>query len=412
MTMGQLGMKHPSLAGMVDAMKVKISREAMHRRFTDTAVAFMRKCAEFVITQKATEMIRMQSKILLHFRRILIYDSTSWDISPELKNVLPGCGGGASDANCKVQACYEYISGELMFFEITAGNNPDNAYSHQLPSQIQQGDLILFDLGYFCMKTLNNINKIGAYFLCRFLVGTALLDPATSMSVDLLQTLKTIQGNFHQMKVLMGSKNRGNPVVCRLVCLRVPQDIANERRRKLRRSAQRKNRPSPSDYHLQMADWTLMVTNVPQEWLPPEMMRPFYSLRWQIELLFKQIKTVLCIHKSNTCKANRLLCEIYGKLIMAVMIHRIHADINIRLWNTKRRELSMEKLYKRIQERAFIILGLLLTSLQRAIDYLQKEIPLLIKNCLKSSQRSRRTSLEIIESGPLGLKKSATLDAA
>jgi hypothetical protein len=104
------------------------------------------------------------------------------------------------------------------------------------------------------MKTLNNINRIGAYFLCRYLVGTALLDPVTSMSVDLLQTLKTIRGNFHQMKVLMGRKNGGNPVICRLVCLRVPQDIANERRRKLRKSAQRKNRRSPSDYHLQMAD--------------------------------------------------------------------------------------------------------------------------------------------------------------
>ena len=143
-----------------------------------------------------------------------------------------------------------------------------------------------------------------------------------------------------------------------------------------------------------------MITNVPQQWLPPEMVRPFYSLRWQIELLFKQIKTVLCIHKSNTGRENRLCCEIYGKIIMAVMIHRIHAYINIRLWNSKRKELSMEKLYKRIQERAFIILDLLLNSLQKAICYLQEEIPRLIKNCMKLHQRSRRSTLEIIEYGP------------
>ena len=96
---------------------------------------------------------------------------------------------------------------------------------------------------------------------------------------------------------------------------------------------------------------------------------------------------------------------------MAVIIHRIHADINIRLWNTRRRELSMEKLYKRIQERAFIILNLLLLSLQKAIAYLQDEIPRLIKNCLKSRQRSRRTTLETLEYGQL---KAASdfLDAA
>ena len=72
----------------------------------------------------------------------------------------------------------------------------------------------------------------------------------------------------------------------------------------------------------------------------------------------------------------------------------------------------MEKLYKRIQERAFIILDLLLVSLQKAIDYLQEEIPRLIKNCLKSRQRSRRTTLEIMEYGLLSPKETVMLDAA
>ena len=356
-------------------------------------------------------MIRLQSKILQHFKRILIFDSTSWDISPALKNVLPGYGGGASDANCKVQTCYEYNGGELMFFEITAGTNPDNAYTSELTSHLRQGDLILFDLGYFCTKTLRDINRIGAYFLCRFFIGTALLDPITLMPIDLLQTLRKMKGNSYQMNVLMGSQYRGLQVVCRLVYLRVPQEIANERRRKMRKAMQKRKGREPSAYHMQMAGWTLMVTNAPEEWLPTEMMRPLYSLRWQIELLFKQIKSVLCIHRSNTGKENRLLCEIYGKLIMAVMIHRIHADINIRLWNTQRRELSMEKFYKRIQERAFIILQLLLVSLQKATAYLQDEIPRLIKNCLKSRQRSRRSTLETIDRGKLKAA-SVILDAA
>jgi hypothetical protein len=88
MTVGQLGMEHPSLAGMVEAVKVAISREGMHRRFTDTAVAFMRRCTEFVPKQKASEMIRLQSKILQHFKRILIFDSTGWDIAWMLSQAM------------------------------------------------------------------------------------------------------------------------------------------------------------------------------------------------------------------------------------------------------------------------------------------------------------------------------------
>ena len=236
----------------------------MHRRFTGAAVAFMRRCAEFVLKQKASEMIQLQSKVLQHFKRILIFDSTSWDISPALRPVLPGSGGGASDANCKVQVCYEYKGGELMFFEITNGITPDNAYTVELTSHLRHGDLILFDLGYFCTKTLREISRIGAYFLCRFLVSTNLLDPYTLMPIDLLHTLKNMKGDFHQMQVLIGNQNKGGPVISRLVCLRVPQEIANERRRKMRRNMQRKKGREPNEFYLQMADWTLMLTNAPR----------------------------------------------------------------------------------------------------------------------------------------------------
>jgi len=410
MTLGQMGMKHPSLAGMVDAIRVSLSREAMHYRFTEAAVAFMKACTEFVLMQKVSAMAPLQANLLKYFKRILIFDSTSWDISPKLKDVLPGSGGGASEASCKMQVCYEYKRGELSFFELTSGITPDGAYTAHLPGHMQRGDLILFDLGYFCLKTFFEISAMGAYFISRLSLGIKLFDPISCLPLDLHDILKKLNGNVHQMAVIMGS-NKETQVLSRLVCLRVSPEIAEERRRKLRKNSLKKGR-TPSQYHLLLADWTLMITNVPSQWVSAEMVRIFYTLRWQIELLFKQLKTVLCIHKSNTGKENRLRCEIYGKLIVAVLIHRVHAEINIRFWNTNKRQLSMEKLYKRIQERAFIILDLLLISLQKAIDYLQTEIPRLIKNCLKSSQRSRRTTLEILEFGTCNVNISSMLNAA
>jgi len=410
MTVGQLGMKHPSLAGMVEAIKIDMSREGMHHRFSDGAVAFMKRCVDFILKHKVSAIPSIRADLLRHFKRILIFDSSSWNIDPKLQDVLPGSGGSASDANCKLQTCYEYKRGALSFFEITSGITPDGAYTSQLPGHVQRGDLLLVDLGYFSMKTFHEVYARGAYFLSRFFIGIGLFYPKTFRPVDLLSVLKKIKGDIYEMQVIMGG-NKETQVCCRLVCLRVSQEVANARRRRLKKNSRERGR-TPSQFHLLLADWTLMITNVPGKWLPPEMVRPFYSLRWQIELLFKQIKTVLCIHKSNTGKENRLRCEIYGKLIMAVIIHRIHADINIRLWNGKHKELSMEKLYKRIQERAFIVLDLLLSSVQKAISYLQEEIPRLIKNCMKSHQRSRRSTLEILEYGPYQIGKMALIKAA
>lgn len=403
-------MKHPSLAGMVEAIKNGMSREGMHHRFSDAAVAFMKKCSEFILVQKTSAMIPLQTKLLQHFKRLLIFDSTGWDINPRLKGVLPGSRGMASDANCKLQVCYEYKRGELKFFDIQPGIVSDNAYTSQLSGHVQSGDLLLIDLGYFSMRTFQQIASSGAFFLSRLLVGTKLISAETLKSIDLPIVLKKVKQDICQMHVIMGTRKK-TQVQCRLVCMRVSQDIANERRRKIKKNS-RKRGTTTSQYHLILADWTLMVTNVPIEWLPSETVRSLYILRWQIELLFKQIKTILCVHKSNTGRENRLRCEIYGKLIMAVMIHRIHAEINIRLWNSKHKELSMEKLYKRIQERAFIILDMLLISLQKAINYLRAEIPRLIKNCIKLHYKSRRTTLEIIAYGPCKKDKITMFNAA
>ena len=52
MTVGHLGMKHPSLAALVDAIKSKISRESLHERFTESAALFIEVCTQFVLRNK------------------------------------------------------------------------------------------------------------------------------------------------------------------------------------------------------------------------------------------------------------------------------------------------------------------------------------------------------------------------
>jgi hypothetical protein len=127
------------------------------------------------------------------------------------------------------------------------------------------------------------------------------------------------------------------------------------------------------------------------------MVRVLYTVRWQIELLFKQLKSILRVHHSATGKEPRLRCELYGKLLGAVLIHRIHAVENNRLWQTTRREVSMDKLYKRVQERAFTLLGLVRTSVRDAEAYLRDQLRWIIPACLKGRQRSRLTTLECLE---------------
>ncbi|MFH0937831.1 MAG: hypothetical protein V1899_00875, partial [Planctomycetota bacterium] len=98
MTVGQMAMAHPSLAGMVEAIRAKISRESLHLRFTAKAVEFLLACLKIVLNHSARSA-SIEPSALHAFKRVLIFDSSSWDINPKLKHVLPGSGGAASDAN-------------------------------------------------------------------------------------------------------------------------------------------------------------------------------------------------------------------------------------------------------------------------------------------------------------------------
>lgn len=392
MTAGQTAMPHPSLAGMVEAVDAKISREALHQRFTPEAGTFLLSYLELLLKRTArTEGINPVA--LAPFNRVHIFDSSSWDIDPKLKTLLPGSGGGASEANCKLQAGYEYKTGTLGFFAVTEGIRPDQAYSLELVNHVQKGDLTLEDLGYFKLRKFQLLSEKGAFFLSRLLVGTSVFDATTNREINLGSMLRGVEDDVFELNVTVGAKER---FPCRLIAMRVPEQVANARRRKLRKESMKKGR-TPSRVHLELCDWTLYVTNAPAEILPLNVVRSLYRLRWQIELIFKQLKSVLRIHCSNTGIDHRLMCELYGKLIMAVIIHSIHAHLNMEMLSAKKEEVSFDKLYKRIQERSFALIRNMLVSVAKALKQFFRDLSNLAESCIKYRQPSRKTTLELLE---------------
>jgi hypothetical protein len=264
-----------------------------------------------------------------------------------------------------------------------------------LPAQIAPRDLVLTDLGYFRVGTFRQYHERGAFFLSRFLAGTTLRDAATRERIDVPALLSACDENVLDLQVILAHAEK-EQIPCRLIGLRVSEQVANERRRKLRQRSKKQGRVPPQAA-LALCDWMLLVTNIPACWLPAHQAYRLYGLRWQIELLFKQLKSVLRIHQSNTAREDRLRCELYGKLLMAVLVHRVHAAFQGDLWNSQRRELSFDKLHKRFQERAFLLLRHCLRALTTAIDYLQTEIPRLLPACLKTHQPSRQTTLQLLD---------------
>ena len=80
--------------------------------------------------------------------------------------------------------------------------------------------------------------------------------------------------------------------------------------------------------------------------------RILYSLRWQIELVFKSWKSYNGLSEVKDKRSERIECFIYGRLIMLTLMFFMSGGIRRHLWNTKNRESSFMKVIRHFQVKA------------------------------------------------------------
>jgi hypothetical protein len=117
------------------------------------------------------------------------------------------------------------------------------------------------------------------------------------------------------MGVLVGKTAR---VPLRLILVRVPKKVGNQRRKQLTEDAKEHGR-EPSEDLLYLADWTILLTNVPRRLLCLPEVLVMARLRGPIERLFRLWKEYGKIDEWRSEKPYRILTELYAKLCALVI---------------------------------------------------------------------------------------------
>jgi hypothetical protein len=110
----------------------------------------------------------------------------------------------------------------------------------------------------------------------------------------------------------------------------LPQDKADEARRRARQQAKKKG-CTPSADTLYLSGWVLILTTLPVDILDTETVAGLYRVRWQVELVIKRLKSLLDIDRLRAPKGS-VLSELYlhGKLLYAAVIEKIaHRRFNL-----------------------------------------------------------------------------------
>lgn len=184
---------------------------------------------------------------------------------------------------------------------------------------LRAGEIVIADRAYGTRKGLAYTTRAGAEFVVPFAWKNLPLETLEGESWDLLAWLRSLpEARAREYPVQFRAPD-GEAIVCRLVSIRKSEPLAEKARQGILAISRRHGNPKIDARTLEAAGYWFVLTNLPAE-ISAESVLDLYRFRWQIELKFKELKSVL--HLGNVPTRSGELLDVYltAKLIVALLI--------------------------------------------------------------------------------------------
>jgi len=251
-------------------------------RFKDpSAVALFQRAFEEAVSPWRQRR-RIAHPLARHFPDVIAWDSTWMQLSDCLRRVFKGTRGAKS--SLKVCLGISVFGLLPVTAQITAGNLHDMEIFPPL-SLFRRGTLFLFDKGFVAYARLRTIAQAGHHYLCPMrLNGNALITRVNRGPAWLRKAVRKSRDGVWLRDVLPQRKRIGR-VFDLEVRLRPKARRADKRvvhtRLVIVPGPEREQRP--------------YLTSLSAENWAPTFLRETYRLRWQVELVFKELKQHLSL---------------------------------------------------------------------------------------------------------------------
>lgn len=187
---------------------------------------------------------------------------------------------------------------------------------------VQPGDLWMGDRAYAKASGIHHVVSQGGDVLVRLGVRSTILEGAQGEKFDLLEHLRRLRvHHVGDWPVVVPSN--GCQIMGRICAVRKTEAATRREQRKIRRENSKKGRKTRPET-LEAAQYTFVFTTL-DKGIPAETILLIYRMRWQIELAFKRLKSLLGtgrLHNKNPMSAKAWL---YGKLLTACLLEALAA---------------------------------------------------------------------------------------
>jgi len=284
------------------------------------------------------------------FKRIVLQDGSSFAVHDSLQDTFKGRFTTISPAAIEVHVSWDVLNGYPEQVAVSADSEAEYNYLPEANTLVDT--LFMADRGYFKLSYLDSINQAGGFYVVR----------AKKTSNPL---------------VINGFNSKGNALK------RFNQKKLKDVKKYIRRSGVVDMDVEGKTRYRMIASWpegkeepTYWVTNLDRDQFSSSAIIKLYSLRWQIELLFKEWKSYCNLRKFNTRKATMMEGLVWASLLSLLVKRRIGISIQ----QLKAIELSTFMVaknthgwfYQLMESITLSALSKLKQTWRRTIDFLSK----------------------------------------
>jgi hypothetical protein len=229
---------------------------------------------------------------------------------------------GSTGTDWRVHAVYDLGRGGFSHLEVTDRHGGESL----LRCEPVTNEVLIADRGYAKVRQLRAcLDEAGTQqrdVIVRIGWKSLVLRDQEGNPFSLIQHLQAMPSDAGPqewaVQAAVGSAKHPRHLPLRLIVVPLPPDRAETNRLKLKRKASK--RQSKLDPHsLLAAGFLVLVTSLPAE-IPAVEVCAAYRLRWQIELAFKRLKSLLHIDRLPTSTADGSLVWLLAHLILALLI--------------------------------------------------------------------------------------------
>ncbi len=223
---------------------------------------------------------------------------------------------GSTGTDWRIHYGFNLADLQCDFFELTDVSGGETW--RRFP--VAPGDILLGDRGYSNPNGVGHVVEAGGHVVVRLNRKALPLFDETKQRLDVVRVARRLKPNKNT-EYPAWVQNQGKRIPGRLMIVRRSKLAAEYAQKRLRQQASKKQ-TQVTEKALEAAHFFFVWTSLPSTW-PRVQVLELYRSRWQIELAFKRMKSIMGLGHLPKKDPESCRAWLHGKLLTSLLVERM-----------------------------------------------------------------------------------------